>query len=242
MPEVDYSRFVYEREKEEITEPRLLRKDKKKSGGNVLFVIVTVIICFALVILAVDIFSNGKIASSVSASLRKNDYEYYVVATEKQDKGAAYSKSMAVKQGGGAGYVFTDGKKIYVFYSVFYNEADAKAVAAKNPDTTVLSFGRKGKNAFYSELDRLFAEFCALVTGYDDGTVTDSEFSGGTSKIKESLVALMNDDKYSSDAEKRALCEYLIKGTEELKTTRIKTDFLSGARYFMSGWAVSVCN
>ena len=215
---------------------------KKRKAGNFIFVFIVILICFGLLFMAVDIFSNGKLVAAISSSLRKNDLEYYFVAAEKQDKGAAYAKSITVKQGGGAGYIYYDGGKAYVVYSVLSDYAKAESVAAKNSETKVIVLGKRISDSFYKSMDGLFREFCQAVEDYDNGALTDSGFTGRAERIKTSVSALLSDKKTSGDAKKKELCEFTIDGINNLSVSDgVKSEFLSKARYFIAGWAVSQC-
>lgn len=252
MSEVDYSRFLYKREgAENLPEYDNVAKDyssfekkpaKKRKAGNFIFVFIVILICFGLLFMAVDIFSNGELVAAISSSLRKNDLEYYFVAAEKQDKGAAYAKSITVKQGGGAGYIYYDGGKAYVVYSVLSDYAKAESVAAKNSETKVIVLGKRTSDSFYKSMDGLFREFCRTVEDYDNGALTDSGFTGRAERIKTSVSALLSDKKTSGDAKKKELCEFAIDGINNLSVSDgVKSEFLSKARYFIAGWAVSQC-
>ncbi len=252
MSEVDYSRFLYKRDgAENLSVPDTATKDyvsfekkrvKKRKAWNFIFVLTVLLICFGLLFMAIDIFSNGKLVAVISSSLRKNDYEYYFVAAEKQDKGAAYSKSITVKQGGGAGYIYYDGGKTYVVYSVLTDYAKAESVAAKNSETKVVVLGKRTSDSFYKSMDELFKEFCRAVEDYDNGALTDSGFTGRAERIKSSVSVLVSDKKTSDDAKKKELCDFVTDGINNLSVSDgVKSEFLSKARYFIAGWAVSQC-
>jgi len=264
VPEVDYSRFAYKREGEktgeratekkpfpadysveyEVSSPTPFEKrsgKRKKRGGNVIFVLFVLFLCFALILLATDIISNGKIAATLTSALRKNDYEYYAVAVEKQDRSSAYSKSLTVKQGGGAGYVYIKDNRFYVLFSAYADMTEANNVAAKNTDSTVLVFGKKGKDSFYTEMDDLFKTFAETVTDYDEGLLTDSGFNGRKESIK-TAVQKLSQDKKSNSSDKKALCSFVSDGLDALVVSEgTKSEFLSNARYFLAGWLVSLC-
>lgn len=252
MSEVDYSRFLYKREgagnsptrvvETKDNSPLKKKPSKRRKAGNFFFVLVVLLLCFGLIFMAVDIFGNGKLVAVISSSLRQNDFEYYFVAAEKQDKGAAYSKSITVKQGGGAGYIYYDGGKAYVVYSVLTDYAKAESVAAKNSETKVVVLGKRTSDSFYKNMDELFKEFCRAVEDYDNGALTDSGFTGRAEKIKSSVSVLVSDKKTADDAKKKELCEFVTDGINNLSVSDgVKSEFLSKARYFIAGWAVSQC-
>lgn len=263
MSEVDYSRFVYKRENQEgnavagsATEEREVPSEraetnytpptfssvpsKKKKKRSFLFAFFVIFLCFALILLAVDIFSNGKVVQVIRQTLSKNDYEYYVVAAENRNNEMAYTKSLTVKQGGGAGYIYNTEEKIYVVFSPYTDMSSAEKVSAKNTDTVVLSLGRKGKNSFFTKMDGCFKEMCEAVKAYDEGVLTDSDFNGKKEKVRLAVAELQRNENLSD--EKKNLCLFVLSGLDEMKVNLgVKSEFLSSARYFLTGWVISIC-
>lgn len=253
MSEVDYLQFAYKREKQNslpsenydrgYRQVEVEEKRSKKSKGktNVFFVITVVFLCFCLVLLAADIFSNGKVVASISSLVRQKSYSYYFVAAKASDMAEAYGECLTVKNGGGAGYIYSDSDEVFVVYSVFCDEAEAQSVAEKNLSAEVVEVSIKSGDTFVETMDKAIVSICQAIYEYDKGTLTDSGFVGVVEEIKKQVSELSAQEKTISDKNKSSLCEYVTTGIEKVSiSSDSRSAFLSGARYFVVGWVTSL--
>ncbi len=226
MEEVDYTKFLYKRESEKKADIPPARPYKTKSGcGTKVFVILIIVVCFSLLLLAVDIVSDGKVVSAISDRIT-GGYDFYLVGVDGKSPSDLYEKSLSVKIGGGGGYIL-DGA---VIYSVYADREVADRVAKKNGATVnEINISTTKRNKIMKKgLDILIA----TVTDYDEGDISDGDFYRRMGEIKSILSELPSDDSMRS---------YLFDGLTDIAIPHgVKTEFLSSARYFLIGWVSSL--
>ena len=263
MNEVDYSAFFYRREQKspEATPPTppqnasggsfnagndLIDYKRRKKNGlwkKVLLTAVVVLLLFSITLLFVDFFTNGSVLQYVVSAFRGSDYEYSFVVVECGKKDYAYAQSLLAKQGGGAGYVMTDGDKFLVAYGVYCDRASAERVSQKNATTYVKNIGFSSKNvSFCNEVNGYLVDLNTLLERFEKGDITESDVSAGILKIAEKADrTLVEKEKDLSDAEKNLL-SYLSGSLKKLDCSAgTKISFLSDLRYAVCSVAYSFC-
>lgn len=249
--EVDYSQFYYRREKNKTAVPssdaqkpaESGAKKRKKRSFKPLLVILLIIVLFGIVFFSADFFTNGALISMVSATLRGNSYEYYLVVRQNSGRDLAYAQSLLVKQAGGSGYIITTEEDFLVVYANFTDRTNASSVAAKNGATYVYTLGFTSKNTdFYNACDGAIRSINDGATKLETGAITDSEFLGVLNGVRADMLALKTE---LIDGGKEAdvnLLEYLIGGIDGLNVaTSTRIALLSDVRYLLSGVIVSMC-
>lgn len=253
MNEVDYSAFFYKREPPDRTEEREktdtdipnsqpekersknpLKRRPKGGWKRVLFTLTVLLLLFALTVVVVDFFSGGKLTEKVFSAFRGSDYEYYFVVTDCGKRDYAYAQSLLVREGGGAGYVFTD-ETCSVGYAVFCDKQKADEVSKKNRNTYVKIVGFSTKNTdFCNAFDGYLRTISASIDGFERGELTEAECYSVLSAVqKEAKERLVEGEKNLSDPEK-AVLSYLadsLSSNEWSKGTKVA--FLSDLRYLL---------
>lgn len=245
MAEVDYSQFYYKRERSAEYEQPIPPEDGRKRGKRTkrpLLVVLVIAVLFALVFFGADFFTSGKLIDSLTASLRGNTYEYYLVVAENSGRDIAYAQSLLVKQGGGSGYIITEGEKYLVVYAVYTDRSEASSVSSKNPNTHILNIGFSSKNtAVFNAVDKAVISIADCAKELEKGNLTESEVYGTLLSIRAEILKVKSEIIETGTAAEINLMEFImgsIDGLEISKSTRV--EFLSDVRYMLSGIVVSM--
>lgn len=129
VPEVNYEPYIYRRSLENPTDKMAYRKVPKSRGraGNLAaFLMIAVLFCFTFFV--ADLYSNNGILAvwqDKNDTISETFYVYCVASYHSNSQGLVSAE--AVKDTGGAGYLFLDGK-YYIAAAIYKTETEAEKV------------------------------------------------------------------------------------------------------------------
>ncbi len=243
MSEIDYSQFSFNRKVETKKESDTFsyKKPKRQKKHKPLMVILVIALCFALLFFSVDLFTNGYLVDKISASLKGNIYNYYLVVADRSNRELSYAQSLLVKQGGGSGYIFNnDGFK--VVYSVFIDKNQANTVSSKNVETYVYTVSIASKETkFFNVADNLIKSLVNCSLRLEKGEINESDVLVFINSGKADMIELKEEYLKANNDDYVNLINFFLETLNGINlTTNTRIGVISDLRYITSSLVISM--